>query len=135
MGKYLQLAEQILLKESGVSVNEERNQQFGRCRQRRKSYCEISELCERSPDTGQWSMLLENRNGDLSESQLGVGADMVAIIEMREKGLVPDHYTSETECKHCGPVPIFEGCPPQVMNCPWCLNRIKGLPIPNNNNN
>ncbi len=58
-------------------------------------------------------------------------AEMVMISEIRQQGVVPDHYISETECKHCGPVPIFEGCPPQVMNCPWCLNRIKGLPIPN----
>ena len=58
-------------------------------------------------------------------------ADLLAIEEMRQRGIVPDHYTSETECIHCGPVPIFEGCPPHVNGCPWCFNRIKGLPIPN----
>ncbi len=46
-------------------------------------------------------------------------------------GIVPDHYTNTTKCKHCGPVPIFEDCPPQVDGCPWCFNRHKGLPIPN----
>ncbi len=78
----------------------------------------------------EWSELLENKNGELEEHQIPVATDMVAIIEMRERGIVPDHYTSETDCKHCGPVPIFEGCPPQVDGCPWCFNRIKGLPAP-----
>ena len=79
----------------------------------------------------EWSELLENKNGELEEHQIPVATDMVAITEMRERGIVPDHYTSETECKHCGPVPIFEGCPPKVNGCPWCFNRIKGLQIPN----
>ena len=64
-------------------------------------------------------------------ARLKAFAEMVMISEMREQGIVPDHYTSETECKHCGPVPIFEGCPPKVNGCPWCFNRIKGLQIPN----
>ena len=78
----------------------------------------------------EWSELLENINGELEEHQVPIAADMVAIIEMRERGIVPDHYTSETECKHCGPVPIFPGCPPQVDGCPWCFNRLRGLPMP-----
>jgi len=78
----------------------------------------------------EWSELLENKNGELEEHQIPVATDMVAIIEMRERGIVPDHYTSETDCKHCGPVPIFEGCPPQVEGCPWCFNRLTGLPVP-----
>ncbi len=79
----------------------------------------------------EWSELLENKNGEFEEHQIPVATDMVAIIEMRERGIVPEHYTSETDCKHCGPVPIFEGCPPQVNGCPWCCNRIKGRPVPN----
>ncbi len=78
----------------------------------------------------EWSELLENKNGELDARQVPVAADLVAIVEMRERGVVPDHYTSETECKHCGPVPIFEGCPPQVDGCPWCFNRLRGLPVP-----
>lgn len=57
-------------------------------------------------------------------------AAMVAIKEMREEGIAPDHYTATTECRHCGPVPIWEGCLPEVIGCPWCFNRHKGLPIP-----
>ena len=63
-------------------------------------------------------------------ARLKVFAEMVMISEIRQQGVVPDHYTSETECKHCGPVPIFEGCPPKIIGCPWCFNRLKGLPIP-----
>jgi len=53
MGKYLQLAEQALLKESEVSVNEGKNQKSGAERQSPpKSYGEKSELCELRPDNG-----------------------------------------------------------------------------------
>ena len=78
----------------------------------------------------EWSELLENKNCELEGHQVPVAIEMVAIVEMREKDVCPDHYTAETECSHCGPVPIFPGCPPQVIGCPWCLNRLKGLPIP-----
>ena len=64
-------------------------------------------------------------------ARLKAFAELLMIGEMRERGIVPDHYTSETECKHCGPVPIFDGCPPQVDGCPWCFNRLQGLPMPN----
>jgi len=63
--------------------------------------------------------------------QLKAFAELLMIGEMREKGVCPDHYTSETNCKHCGTVPIWEGCPPQVNGCPWCFNRLQGLPMPN----
>ncbi len=79
----------------------------------------------------EWSELLENKNGELTEDELPAAIEMVAITEMREKGICPDHYTSETTCKNCGPVPIWEGCPPQVIGCPWCFNRLQGLPMPN----
>ena len=64
-------------------------------------------------------------------AQLKAFAELLMIGEMRERGIVPDHYTSITECKKCGTVPIWLGCPPQVNGCPWCFNRIKGLPMPN----
>ena len=78
----------------------------------------------------EWSELLENKNGELQAQEIPVATDMVVIIEMREKGIVPDHYTATTKCQHCGPVPIFEGCWPESDACPWCFNRIKGLPMP-----
>ena len=56
--------------------------------------------------------------------------ELLMIGEMRENGIAPDHYTAVTECMRCGPVPIFEGLPDKVEGCPWCMNRIRGLPIP-----
>ena len=41
------------------------------------------------------------------------------IIQMRERGEVPNHYTAVTRCSRCGPVPIWQGCPPKVLSCPW----------------
>ena len=64
-------------------------------------------------------------------AQLKTFAELLMIGDMRERGVAPDHYTGITECKHCGPVPIFEGCPPQVNGCPWCFNRRAGNPMPN----
>ena len=52
---------------------------------------------------------------------------------MMERGEIPENYKASTICKRCGPVPIFEGCPPEVLGCPWCFNRIRGFPIPNVN--
>ena len=62
--------------------------------------------------------------------QLKAYFELLMISDMRSRGVIPNHYTSTTTCKHCGPVPIWEGCPPEVLGCPWCFNRHKGLPIP-----
>jgi len=62
--------------------------------------------------------------------QLKAYYELLMIGEMREQGIAPDHYTATTKCIHCGPVPIWEGCEPEVEGCPWCFNRVKGLPIP-----
>ncbi len=79
----------------------------------------------------EWSELLENKNEELTEQEIPVAEEMVVITEMRQRGICPDHYTSTTECRRCGPVPIWPGCPPQVNGCPWCFNRLQGLPMPN----
>ena len=65
-------------------------------------------------------------------AQLVAFADSLAIVQIRESGRVPDTYVSVTTCRNCGEVPIWLGCPPQVNGCPWCHNRHKGLPMPNN---
>ncbi len=64
--------------------------------------------------------------------QLKAFAELLMIGEMRHRGIVPDHYTATTSCKHCGPVPIFEGRWTGSDGCPWCFNRLQGLPMPNN---
>lgn len=73
---------------------------------------------------------LKSQFQDFESHDVPVVIEMLRIQDMRSRGIVPDHYSATTECKRCGPVPIFEGCPPEVNGCPWCLNRIKGLPIP-----
>ena len=69
-----------------------------------------------------------------SPEQLKAFAELVMIEDMRHQGIVPDHYTATTHCKHCGPVPIFEGNWPESDGCPWCFNRLQGLPMPKEGN-
>jgi len=57
-------------------------------------------------------------------------ADCVRISRMRQRGEVPAHYTATTNCRGCGPVPIFPGAAQVVDLCPWCWNRATGLPVP-----
>jgi len=78
----------------------------------------------------EWSELFETSNDDLEPDEYPIAAELVEIVQMRERGEIPAHYTSTTTCKHCGPVPIWNGCPPQVQGCPWCFNRKKGSPMP-----
>jgi hypothetical protein len=62
--------------------------------------------------------------------QLRAFCELLMIGDMRYRGIAPDHYTATTTCRHCGPVPIFEGFGPDVLGCPWCANRIQGWPMP-----
>ncbi len=69
-------------------------------------------------------------DGGLSREEAEAFAHAMQTRRMRERGEVPPHYTSTTICRHCGPVPIFEGVPDRVDGCPWCFNRVQGLPVP-----
>ena len=80
----------------------------------------------------EWLEGFEKNLADVTPEEVSVAMEMVAITRMRLRGEVPDHYTATTECKGCGPVPIFEGLPNTIRGCPWCFNRLKGLPIPRN---
>ena len=62
--------------------------------------------------------------------QLAAFKAAAETVEQIQQGIIPDHYTATTECGHCGPVPIFPGLPAKVDGCPWCFNRLKGLPMP-----
>ncbi len=73
---------------------------------------------------------LKNQFPDVEPHEFPAVTEMLRIQGLREKGIAPDHYTSVTECRHCGPVPIWDGCPPQVLGCPWCLNRVSGSSMP-----
>ncbi len=85
------------------------------------------------------SELQERAESDWEEiaadpAKLKAFAELVMITDMRHRGIVPDHYTATTNCKHCGPVPIFEGNWPESDGCPWCFNRLQGLPMPKEEN-
>ncbi len=54
-------------------------------------------------------------------------ARSIQTRRLRERGEVPPHYTSTTSC---GPIPIFSGVAERVVFCPWCFNRVAGLPVP-----
>jgi len=56
--------------------------------------------------------------------------ELLSDIDMRRRGVIPPSWTATTDCQHCGVVPIFEGCAPTVHGCPWCFNRVQGLPAP-----
>ncbi len=62
-------------------------------------------------------------------------AHVVRATRMREQGEVPPGWTAITLCRRCGPVPVWEGCPPDIQGCPWCFNRLAGRPIPTINYN
>jgi len=64
-------------------------------------------------------------------AQLEAAERNSAEAKQMESGVVPDAFTQTTECKYCGPVYVPEGWPqPATHNCPWCMPRLKGLPIP-----
>ncbi len=77
-----------------------------------------------------WPEHFVTRKGDWTEEELPYAFEAEQIRAIRLEGRIPDSYTSATDCKGCGTVPIWEGCPPNVDVCPWCFNRHAGLPIP-----
>lgn len=46
--------------------------------------------------------------------------------ERMDAGTVPAEYTQAARCEGCGPVWLWEGCPPRVKACPWCFRRKAG---------
>lgn len=37
-----------------------------------------------------------------------------------DKGIIPPHWRHIVNCKKCGPMPIGEVIPGEVVACPWC---------------
>lgn len=92
-----------------------------------------------------WIVTINDLQGALSDDDLhdpqlmtlkGLEAlaSAVRATRMREQGQIPPGWSAITSCRHCGPVPIWKGCPPDVQGCPWCLNRLAGQPMPTINN-
>lgn len=67
-----------------------------------------------------------------SPEALELWADLLFKNRLIKQGIVPDNFTAITRCNSCGDVYV----PPSLVNngsvlgCPWCWNRVEGLPIP-----
>lgn len=125
MGKYLEIADKALLdmaerrKQSAIPTNPSTR------------YSEKSEVSELSHDDRfrllagpDWPEIFANPD------QLEAFKAAAETAEQIRHGEVPAHYTATTTCKHCGPVPIFQGCPSQVLGCPWCFSRMRDVKVP-----
>ena len=59
-------------------------------------------------------------------------SDLLFTNALMDQGKAPDNFTAITYCNLCGYVYV----PPELTNggnvlgCPWCFNRVKGLIIP-----
>lgn len=68
-----------------------------------------------------------------SPEALKYWAEMMIANNLMQQGIAPEDFTATTWCDTCGnyvyaPSSLTKGG--RVLMCPWCWNRIKGLPIP-----
>ncbi len=61
--------------------------------------------------------------GRITVEHLRSFAKMMAERLTRERGEVPEGWTATTNCRQCGEVAIWPGCPNEVLGCPWCHRR------------
>jgi len=59
-------------------------------------------------------------------------SNLLAENHLIDQGEVPSSFTATTHCIACGdvfiPSSLVNGG--EVLGCPWCWNKAKGLPIP-----
>ena len=80
---------------------------------------------------------LEQQAGD-SWALISIDPDKLMDFAHREAtrrilkdGRMPDTFTSEAHCRKCGQVvPIEEGLPDEIPECPWCMNGLTAPTIP-----
>ena len=66
--------------------------------------------------------------GVISIEALTAFAKLITQRREMDYGYIPNSYTKQAQCAHCGPVWLWvTGC---VQGCPWCWNRAAGRPIP-----
>ena len=75
-----------------------------------------------SEDIGGW------RSGDVCVETLAAFAASLDQRRGMERGTRPTSYSKQATCAQCGPIWLWT--PGDVLGCPWCWNRIRGLPIP-----
>ena len=54
----------------------------------------------------------------------------IALVwsELRKQGVAPPGWDQPATCARCGPVLLWASF--SVAGCPWCWNRLRGLPVP-----
>lgn len=57
-------------------------------------------------------------------------ANALHARDARRAGHVPVEWARACRCEGCGPVWLWADAPLHVIACPWCWNRIAGLPVP-----
>ena len=79
---------------------------------------------------------LEQQAGD-SWALISIDPDKLMDFAHREatrrilqSGRMPDTFTASAHCRKCGQVvPIEEGLPDEISECPWCINGLTAPPI------
>ena len=66
--------------------------------------------------------------GDLGDEMLSVFVEALAQRRAMDEGICPDSYSKRADCAGCGPVWLWVSG--NVIACPWCMNRLRGAPIP-----
>jgi hypothetical protein len=66
--------------------------------------------------------------GDFGDEMLS--GFVKALVQRRamDVGICPDFYSKRADCAGCGPVWLWVS--DNVIGCPWCMNRLRGGPIP-----
>ncbi len=66
----------------------------------------------------------------LADAGLSAYARMIEADADRMQGRVPRGWTQAVRCRRCGPVVLWPGAPLDVLGCPWCVPRSRGVTIP-----
>ena len=138
MGKYLEIAQKALKQQPRECVEHCRTAEDQQLMDEiptksKTTRCEISELSEISPvGDDELKAVLEDDWEEVSNDPAQLEVAGLWVIEAKQvaNGIIPERYTQTSDCKFCGPVFVCEGYPLKANNCPWCLNRHAGRPIP-----
>ena len=86
-----------------------------------------------TPDDNELRDIVDDDWEEISNdpAQLKVLRYTIKEAKQIRAGVVPDAYIAITDCRRCGSVYVWPGYPDPASSCPWCFNRVKGLPVPN----
>lgn len=66
----------------------------------------------------------------LSDAGLATYARMIEADADRMRGHVPKGWNQPSTCRRCGPVLLWPSAPADVLGCPWCVPRSRGVSLP-----